>query len=445
MARLEKRRQLWYAVIDVPKNVQKALGKRRCMESTGETDKKKAHIFASIFDAKWRLEFDRHRNGSAGGSLRAGAIAQWKGEAIAWRTRISSAADHATRETFIERMKEDARGYLDPDDETNQAAIGLAETFVDIAVGQHVILAEYLDEYIADIRSHLKSKTVTLYEPILREFCQAFPNAQDVTSKGVRNWLRDLHHCGRSTNTINRYLTAARGFWRYLQAHDIVSDDVDHFSAAKSDPSGRGKLGRKPQPYAAFKNEEVTELLRGAVEKRDAELAALILLGMWTGARIESLCSLKLSEVSEVSLHFSDKTEAGNRDVPIHSRLRPVVEALALRSTDGFLLTGLSVQKTGTRSDAIGKRFGRLKQSQGYNDRRKTFHSIRKTVVTQLEQSEVPENISAAIVGHEVSTMTYGLYSNGPSFEQKREAVELLSYPDIDRLTEETIQMLADS
>lgn len=434
-----------YAVLDVPKDVQKALGKRRIMRSTGETDRKKAHIVASMLDAEWRLEFEHHRNGSAGGSSQAGAIAQWKGEAIAWRTRISSAADHATRETFIERMKEDARGYLDPDDETNQAAIGLAETFVDIAVGQYANLAEYLDEYIADIRSRLKPKSVALYEPILREFCQAFPNAQDVTSKGVRNWLRDLHNCGRSANTINRYLTVARGFWRYLQAHDIVSIDDDHFSAAKSDSSGRGKLGKKPQPYVAFRNEEVTELLRGAVEKRDAELAALILLGMWTGARIESLCSLRLSEVKEVSLHFSDKTEAGNRDVPIHSRLRPVVEALTLRSTDGFLLRCRSLQKTGTRSDAIGKRFGRLKKSQGYSDRRKTFHSIRKTVVTQLEQSEVPENISAAIVGHEVSTMTYGLYSNGPSFEQKKEAIEVLSYPDIDRLTEETIQLLADS
>jgi len=41
------------------------------------------------------------------------------------------------------------------------------------------------------------------------------------------------------------------------------------------------------------------------------------------------------------------------------------------------------------------------------------FHSIRKTVVTILENAGVPENVVADIVGHEKATMTYGLYTNG--------------------------------
>lgn len=446
MARLERRRQLWYVVIDVPKDVQKTLKKRKIVKSTGEESKQKARIIASTIEAKWRLEFDHILNGKPVHASNEEALLKLQREATAWRARIAKAADLRTRNTMIELMKEDAREYHDPEDETNETAIGLANTFVEIALGEYVVLSEHLEGYLAELRSHLKPKTVELYEPIVREFCQFFPNAQDITSKGIRNWLRDLHDCGRSANTINRYLTAARGFWRYLLEHDIVSDNVDHFSAVKSHTTGKGNLGRQSLPYVPFSPKEVTELLRGALEKRDAKLAALILLGMWTGARIDSLCSLRLSEVSEAGIHFSDKTDAGNRHVPIHSRLRSVVEALALISTDGFLLSGLSVQeKTGTRSDAIGKRFGRLKTSQGYVDRSKTFHSIRKTVVTQLEQSNTPENITAAIVGHEVGTMTYGLYSNGPSFEQKQKAIETLTYPEIDRLTEETIQLLTGS
>ncbi len=56
------------------------------------------------------------------------------------------------------------------------------------------------------------------------------------------------------------------------------------------------------------------------------------------------------------------------------------------------------------------------------------FHSLRKTVVTTLENAGVPENVVADIVGHEKTTMTYGLYSGGVSLAVKRKALAKLSY-----------------
>ena len=56
------------------------------------------------------------------------------------------------------------------------------------------------------------------------------------------------------------------------------------------------------------------------------------------------------------------------------------------------------------------------------------FHSIRKTVITQLEQAGVPESVTADIVGHEKKTMTYGLYSGGSSLKQKLEAINKIKY-----------------
>ncbi len=56
------------------------------------------------------------------------------------------------------------------------------------------------------------------------------------------------------------------------------------------------------------------------------------------------------------------------------------------------------------------------------------FHSIRKTVVTILENAGVPENVVADIVGHEKTTMTYGLYSGGTTLAVKREALDKLAY-----------------
>ena len=51
------------------------------------------------------------------------------------------------------------------------------------------------------------------------------------------------------------------------------------------------------------------------------------------------------------------------------------------------------------------KRFG-LKKRLGFGST-KVFHSIRKTVITQLEQAGVPESVTADIVGYEKKTMIF--------------------------------------
>ena len=78
-------------------------------------------------------------------------------------------------------------------------------------------------------------------------------------------------------------------------------------------------------------------------------------------------------------------------------------------------------------NSSVGKRFGRLKTDLGFG-KQHVFHSIRKTVVTILENAGVPENVVADIVGHEKTTMTYGLYSGGLSLAVKHEALDKLAY-----------------
>lgn len=73
------------------------------------------------------------------------------------------------------------------------------------------------------------------------------------------------------------------------------------------------------------------------------------------------------------------------RKVPIHSALVLVVKRLKKASTNEYLLSDLSL-KYGDRSNAIGKRFGRLKRVLGFPNG-KVFHSIRKTEVTLLENA----------------------------------------------------------
>ena len=168
--------------------------------------------------------------------------------------------------------------------------------------------------------------------------------------------------------------------------------------------------------------------LKAAVPDSDPVLLDLTTLGAYTGCRIEELCSLKLKSVTDDRIEIEDaKTEAGWRTIPIHSHIRQLVARLRDTSTDDYLLSGLTFNKYGDRSNAISKRFGRLKSKSGYGSDF-VFHSFRKGVATQLETSGVPENITARLLGHDLNTMSYGLYSGGVSFEVLSEAIEHLSW-----------------
>ena len=92
-------------------------------------------------------------------------------------------------------------------------------------------------------------------------------------------------------------------------------------------------------------------------------------------------------------------------------------------SRDDYLITEQNNDVHGKRSNALGKRFNRLKVRLGFGSD-KVFHSIRKTVITIFENHRIPEGVSADIVGHEKKTMTYGLYSGGSGAKLKLEAIK---------------------
>jgi integrase len=193
-------------------------------------------------------------------------------------------------------------------------------------------------------------------------------------------------------------------------------------------PNSKAKF--KTEPWQPFSPEDIVYLHGCASLKGDTQLANLIFIGAYTGARIEELCNIKCQDVDlkSSSIKISDsKTEAGKRLIPINSKLKVMLKQIMEQSDDGYVISGLSENKYGDRSNAIGKRFGRLKTAEGYSSQH-VFHSIRKTLVTMLENKGVGENVAADIVGHEKPRITYGLYSGGTTLEVMLEAIERISY-----------------
>jgi integrase len=195
-----------------------------------------------------------------------------------------------------------------------------------------------------------------------------------------------------------------RSFWMFLKATDVIQVDWPVLPPVRRKIKGR----QANIPYTA---EELQRLLTKLKQGNDQEVYRACLIAAYTGCRINEVVNLKRQDIclnkDRQSLVVREsKTGAGVREVPLHPQIISVFEG---------------DWEFKDSSDALSKRFGRLTRS--FRKQGQTFHSMRSSVVTFLEQAGVPENITAAIVGHKIQTMSYGLYSGGPSYEQKKTAI----------------------
>jgi integrase len=210
-------------------------------------------------------------------------------------------------------------------------------------------------------------------------------------------WVEELLSEGLSRTTLRRTISASKGFWTWLGRTQQmkITAPFDNVVPARAKKATKAEISSR-RDY--FKVSDYKALIEHSAN--DPALQSFIKLGAHSGARIEEICSLPLAKVANDHLSVEDaKSEAGWREIPIHRDIKKLVLALSSQGLDGFVLSGLSENKYGDRSNARGKRFGRLKAKLGYG-RDYVFHSFRKSIARQLEEAGVPENISARLVGH---------------------------------------------
>ena len=431
MPNIELRRNVWYATLHVPADARLAIGKGKLFKSLKTTDKRTAELRAAPLVAQWKARIADAR----------GSSDPFIDQAMMWKREYET---NPNPEAVSDLIEDEAKKL----EEKHGQGTGVA--FHAVATGRQQPLRPLYKEWIAQLT--LAPKTVGQMQSDIAHLVGHFGTVEAITPTSVREWVKKLmQHSpasqgvaatkGYTPASIKRIISFANNFWRYLQDNEIASLDINpfkvpsfaKFSGKKLQAEAAKIAGTSGMPvkggWAPFQPAEIVAILQAAISKNDNELADLIQLGMYTGARIEELCALKVLECLNDALKITDsKTEAGVRRVPVHSELVELVKRLKETSKDGYLLSGLSFNKYGDRSNAIGKRFGRLKKFLGFPDK-KVFHSIRKTVVTLLEDAGVSENLTADIVGHEKPRITYGLYSGGHSLERMKEAIEKVRYP----------------
>ncbi|PPC99528.1 MAG: hypothetical protein CTY35_03980 [Methylotenera sp.] len=405
---IELRANTWYAVLVIPKDVRSILDKFKFFKSLETTSKKEARQRAAPLIALWKSQIDEAR----------GNVGAVNSEALRWKGYLSTATD-VELDVLEESLLDKAQSLI------NTIGKDEAVEFYQVAKGYKTPLDSNYQKWKEQIILVPKTRDQTVKD--VDVFIKRFKTIEKVTKQEVRKWTDEILAQGSSIGTVNRLLISARNYWKYLQKIDVASLDSEPLNLKGLIPTVKKK---NKKGYIPFEPSAVVRLWNAALAKGEQELADLIYLGAYTGARIEEICALQLKDVTDSSFNIIEsKTNAGVREVPIHSQLTAIVKRLKDNSKDGYLLTGLTFNKYGDRSNNLGKKFGKLKTHLGFSSRLEVFHSIRKTLVTQLENAGVSEGVTADIVGHEKKTMTYGLYSGGNSLAIKKEALEKIQYP----------------
>ena len=414
---IEERKGLWFAVVMIPKDLRQTLGLVKFIQSLKTHNKQEAQFRALPLISRWKAEIKKARGNTS-------AVSD---EALMWKRDIDNATDgdehnHGTKDVIVEALIERAEVLA-----ITRGSAKAAE-FFGTAMGQRTPLRPLYDEWKAQLG--LAPKTIDQMSRDVDKMVNHFKALEALTPRSVKLWVDGLALEGSTHSSLDRNLKACKSLWKYLRRSSVVElDRADPFVNVMSLITE--KVSKNKQGRVAFEPASIAKIYQAALEIKDQPLADTIALGAYTGARINELACLKVTDVTESgSIKItSSKTKAGVREIPIHPALVDVVRRLCRDSNSGYLIPSESANQYGNRGDPLSKRFGRLKNSMGFTKGSEVFHSIRKTIITLMENAGVAEGVAADIVGHEKQTMTYGLYSTGSMLEIKREALSKATYP----------------
>lgn len=404
-------RRLWQARHTIPPSLRPYFGgATEFKRSTGEADKSRAEVVASGMYAGWRGDLNR-----AKAALLAGVS---PADFMVAPPPLLMLSDLDGPEHFTPTLASIRRREVEQ--EQKKVLRALAGTR----------LEDHIDDWLATLRAAKDNteKTVFMKEADARIFAKKFEYSEEIDRPTVQRWIDEQVAAEAKAATLRRKLSNIRGFWRFLQSRGEVPADQEPLDRLRL-PSGKSTSTK----VLAFSVAEIVGLANDARRLKDTELVDAIVIGAYTGARIEEIATL---EIPHVLLDVMDlvlpgtKTDAAPRRLPIHPDLAPTLRRLIDDRTAGYLFPDLTENKFGDRSNAVGKRFGKIKTAASFG-RDKVFHSIRKTWFGQLRNARFEIEMIEQMLGHTTGRLSIDVYALDPARDIKEKAILSLSYPGL--------------
>lgn len=297
-------------------------------------------------------------------------------------------------------------------------------------------LSQIRDEYLSEYKD--KRKLSTLSKTLLA--VNLYLDSSDIIDVPMDNikrtqvaaFIREQKK-DKSPQTIQNYLSSLSAIYTYArQVYDCIPSDcpfIGYTLEAKATVIS----------YEPFEFHQVNSLLQEAEE----EIRDVILIGLYSGMRLDEICSLKRTEIITIEgircfNITKGKTKSAIRCVPIHSKLIDIVDKYLSLANGEYLLTHANQikRKDGKTGPYYSQKFTRLRNSVlPLATDRQCFHSLRGMFITELDRQGVAENRIAMIVGHgRGKTESFKTYSQGSDLKELAGYIEMINYKLEDNL-----------
>lgn len=487
---LVQRATTWHCRIDIPADLRPAFGNRRILSTSLKTgDKVLAKELAAVQVGQWKAEFRslreaRSRRGDNWKENAAGI-----GQTLLAATRASKTAialdepePYAESSSLPPDLVQAIQAQL-TDPEYAEALQSLAQHRAADGMAGQVALRGDIRDIVAALFQEAISQGETLSPAESEELSSLLSSPGDykpkspisnsaqaqfasyLTEQNDNQRTRDVYlsHIKRLSswlttngreltfdtvadylNTVSKvrqtrlgHLAALRKFHKWAVRYDAYYRDLLADKRSPFEGHEHPKVGANAgKSWAAYSRQEAEKLHAAAVAKDDPDLADLIAFACYTGCRIEELGRIRQettifdSAGQPIGFHVDEsKTESGIREIPLHPALVPIYTR-RLQKPHGATLAlfpGNDATKHGIRLNALSQRFTKLKRAEGFGSQH-VFHSLRKCTATMLQQAGVSPLTIPFILGHDVGNVTFDVYSAGPTFEQKQEAIQALRF-----------------
>ena len=218
---------------------------------------------------------------------------------------------------------------------------------------------------------------------------------------------------------------------------------VNHAKGLATKDKMKGKDKRRPYDAEDIKALLASPVYTTEIPVERPERFWIPLIALFTGARLNEICSLHVEDVRsvegvlcfDINQNTDDKTiknDASERCIPVHSTLREAgfleyLERLKQKGKER-VFPNLNLTKANGYGGAMGKWFGRYSKEHVSQDPKKVFHSFRKSVANTLKQNSVDGKKIEEILGHTDNSMSTGYYADRYEPKVLYEALMKLDY-----------------
>lgn len=297
--------------------------------------------------------------------------------------------------------------------------------------------------------SEISKSNIASFKQQLQSLPKNHSKIPSIKEKPLTDLLKENHDFDTiSTTTINKHLNIISTLLNWGVKNNLCQDNPAIGIKIKQRRSARGS--RQP-----FSNSELSQIFSTDIYTQKKYLYShyfwLPLLALFTGARLNELCQLDISDIKEkngimyISINDNDdktlKNSASFRDIPIHTKLIEIgfldyVNTNRKGKSQQKLFSEIQKGREGYGT-APSKWFQRFKKKLTLEcPEKKVFHSFRHNFSFAMKQADIPTTIAKQLIGHSEESMTYGVYGSSAQLNQLKDNLEKIKYdiPEIENL-----------